>query len=114
MSLTQTLLRSPTVAALTSPHGVDRYLELVNPLWAAHEVRARVVHVRRETLDVTTLTLEPTNTWTGFRAGQHVQVGVEIDQVRHTRVFSISSSDLAAKLRGDRTFTITVRGDDEG
>ncbi len=114
MSLTQTLLRSPAVAALTSPHGVDRYLELVNPLWAAHEVRARVVSVRRETLDVTTLTLEPTNTWTGFRAGQHVQVGVEIDQVRHTRVFSISSSDLAAKLHGDRTFTITVRGDDDG
>jgi stearoyl-CoA 9-desaturase NADPH oxidoreductase len=47
MSLTQTLLRSPAVAALTSPHGVDRYLELVNPMWAAHEVRARVVRVER-------------------------------------------------------------------
>ena len=28
MSLTQTLLRSPVVAALTAPHGIDRYLEL--------------------------------------------------------------------------------------
>ncbi len=114
MSLTQTLLRSPAVAALTSPHGVDRYLELVNPMWAAHEVRARVVHVQRETFDVTTLTLAPTNTWQGFAAGQHVQVGVEIDRVRHTRCFSISSSDLARKLHGDATFTITVRGDDAG
>ena len=114
MSLTQTLLRSPTVAALTSPHGVDRYLELVNPMWAAHEVRGRVVRVQRETLDVTTLTLQPTNTWLGFRAGQHVQLGVEIDKVRHTRIFSISSSDLRRKLTGDRTFTITVRGHDEG
>jgi ferredoxin-NADP reductase len=114
MSLTQTLLRSPTVAALTSPHGVDRYLELVNPMWAAHEVRARVVRVERETLDVTTLTLRPTNTWNGFRAGQHVQVGVEIDSVRHTRCFSVSSSDLARRLHGDPTFTITVRGDDAG
>jgi ferredoxin-NADP reductase len=114
MSLTQTVLRSSTLAALTSPHGVDRYLELVNPMWAAHEVRATVVGVRRETLGVTTLTLQPTNTWTGFRAGQHVQLGVEIDKVRHTRCFSISSSDLAAKLRGDRTFTVTVRAHDEG
>ena len=111
MSLTQTLLRSPAVAALTSPHGVDRYLELVNPMWAAHEVRARVVRVERETLDVTTLTLRPTSTWDGFRAGQHVQVGVEIDSVRHTRCFSVSSSDLARKLHGDPTFTITVRAD---
>jgi ferredoxin-NADP reductase len=114
MSLTQTLLRSPAVAALTSPHGVDRYLELVNPMWAAHEVRARVVRVQRETLDVTTLTLHPTNTWNGFRAGQYVQVGVEVDRVRHTRCFSISSSDMAAKLFGDPTFTITVRAHDEG
>ena len=114
MSLTRTLLRSPAVAALTSPHGVDRYLELVNPMWAAHEVRARVVRVERETLDVTTLTLLPTNTWNGFRAGQHVQVGLEIDSVRHTRCFSVSSSDLASTLHGDPTFTITVRGDDAG
>ena len=35
------LLRSRVLAALTSPHGVDRYLELVNPMWAAEEVRAR-------------------------------------------------------------------------
>ncbi len=114
MSLTQTLLRSPAVAALTSPHGVDRYLELVNPMWAAHEVRARVVRVERETFDVTTLTLNPTNTWRGFKAGQHVQLGVEIGGTRHTRAFSISSSDMSEKLTGDRTFTITVRGHDEG
>lgn len=114
MSRTQTLLRSPAVAALTSPHGVDRYLEVVNSMWAAHEVRARVVRVERETLDVTTLTLHPTNTWNGFRAGQHIELGVEIDRVRHTRCFSISSSDLSEKLTGDRTFTITVRGHEEG
>ena len=41
MSLTQSILRSPVVGALTAPHGVDRYLELVNPMWVVHEVRAR-------------------------------------------------------------------------
>ena len=48
MGLTDTILRSKAVAALASPHGVDRYLEQVNPMWAAHEVRARVVDVHRE------------------------------------------------------------------
>jgi ferredoxin-NADP reductase len=111
MGLAATILRSPVVAALTSPHGVDRYLEQVNPMWAAHEVRARVVQVRRE-VDVpghpavATLTLQPTSTWRGHRAGQHVQVGVEIGGARRTtRVFSISSPDSG---RGDR-FTITLR-----
>ena len=45
MSITQIggrILRSRAVAALTSPHGVDRYLEQLNPMWAAHEVRARI------------------------------------------------------------------------
>ena len=109
MSLTQTILRSPAVAALTSPHGVDRYLEVVNPMWAVNEVRARVVGVHRETPDVTTLTLRPTSTWRGFRAGQFVQVGVEIAGARRTRCFSISSAQSEQE-----TIAITVRGHDEG
>jgi len=59
-----TLLRSRTVAALASPHGIDHYLSQMNPMWAAHDVRARVVAVHRETdtagSPVATLTLRPT------------------------------------------------------
>jgi ferredoxin-NADP reductase len=115
MGAIQTVLRSRAVAALTSPHGVDRYLEQVNPMWAAHEVRARVVEVHREVdvpghPPVATVTLQPTSTWQGHRAGQHVQVGVEIDGARRTtRVFSVSSPDSRA---GDR-FTITLRANPE-
>jgi len=119
MSLTQNLsrgiLRSPAVAALTSPHGVDRYLEIVNPMWAVNEVRARVVGVHQETGDVTTLTLHPTSTWRGFRAGQKVLLGVEIDGARRTRCFSISSAQTStAENEGRDDFTITVRAHDEG
>ena len=117
MGLATSILRSRTVAALASPHGVDRYLEQVNPMWAAHEVRARVVDVRRETADgqgapVATLTLQPTSTWRGHRAGQYVQVGVDLpgSAKRTTRCFSISS---AASAPGER-FTITVRAHEEG
>src|SRR4051812_4212914 len=68
MTLTERLLGSKALAALTSPHGVDRYLEMVNPMWAATEVRARVVDVVRETdgvadgaAPVATITLQPTS-----------------------------------------------------
>mgnify|MGYP000920230884 CR=1 FL=1 len=107
----QRILRSRALAALTSPHGVDRYLELVNPMWAATEVRARVVSIHREVdvaghPPVATLTLQPTSTWRGHRAGQHVQLGVTVDGARRTtRVFSISSPESGP---GDR-FTITLR-----
>ncbi|WP_141013935.1 ferredoxin reductase [Nocardioides sambongensis] len=111
------VLRSRLVAALTAPHGVDRYLEQFNPMWAAHEVRARIVDIRRETsaegdAPVATLTLRPTTSWRGHRAGQHVLVGVEMPGAakRLTRAFSISS---AASAPGDE-FTLTVRAHAEG
>lgn len=116
MSVAETILRSRALAALTSPHGVDRYLEHVNPMWAAHEVRARIVDVTREVEvpghpPVATLTLQPTSTWRGHRAGQHVQVGVEVAGARRTtRVFTISSSD----SRPGERFTITMRANPDG
>ena len=116
-NLTRGLLRSRVLAALTSPHGVDRYLELVNPMWAAEEVRARVVAVHHENpssdaAPVVTLTLQPTSTWRGHRAGQYVQVGVDLPDSakRMTRIFSISS---AASAPGEQ-FTLTIRAHDEG
>ncbi|MXG91716.1 ferredoxin reductase [Nocardioides flavescens] len=116
MGLATTVLRSKALAALTSPHGVDRYLEQVNPMWAAHEVRARIVDIHREVdvpghPPVATITLQPTSTWRGHRAGQHVQLGVEVDGARRTtRVFTISSPDSHA---GDR-FTVTMRANPDG
>lgn len=118
MTLTAKLLGSKAVAALTSPHGVDRYLEMFNPMWVVTEVRARVVDIVREnpTADgsapVATLTLQPTSSWRGHRAGQYVQVGVELpgSARRMTRCFSISS---AASLPGEQ-ITLTIRANDEG
>jgi len=79
-------------------------------------VRARVVSVHRETdtpgAPVATLTLQPTSTWHGHRAGQYVQVGLELpgSAKRLTRCFSISS---AASGLGER-FTLTIRAHAEG
>lgn len=74
--------------ALATPHAVDRYLELLDPMMTARETRARIVRVTRPTADSVVLELRPTRQWRGFRAGQFVQVGVVIDGVRHTRCYS--------------------------
>jgi ferredoxin-NADP reductase len=74
--------------AVATPHGVDSYLEQVDPLLVKGECRAEVVAAERETGEAVTLTLRPNRAWEGFRAGQFVNVTVEIDGVRHQRCYS--------------------------
>jgi ferredoxin-NADP reductase len=90
------LLRSNLLEALAYPHGVDRYVELVRPLLVAHEVRAVVTAVRHQTPKSVTLTLRPNENWRGLRAGQFVDLSVEIDGVRETRPYSPAASEHAA------------------
>ena len=90
------VLGSRVLAAMTTPHGVDRYLELFNPIWSVNEVRAEITAVRRPTADSVTLTLRPNGNWQGFRAGQFVRLTVEIDGVRRTRCYSPANSVHAA------------------
>jgi stearoyl-CoA 9-desaturase NADPH oxidoreductase len=96
--------------ALATPHGVDRYLELVHPLLTVRELRAVVTDVRHTTADSVTLTLRPTRQWRGFKAGQFVQVAVDIDGVRRTRCYSPSCS----QHRADGHIEITVKAHHEG
>jgi ferredoxin-NADP reductase len=96
--------------ALATPHGVDRYLELVNPMLTVRELRAEVTEVNRSTDDTVTLTLRPTRQWRGFRAGQFVQVTVEIDGVRRTRCFSPACSE----HRTDGRIELTVKAHPDG
>jgi ferredoxin-NADP reductase len=91
--------------ALATPHGVDRYLELVNPMLTVRELRAEITDVRRPTADSVTLTLRPTRQWRGFRAGQFVQITVDIDGVRRTRCYSPACS----QYRADGKIELTVR-----
>ncbi len=65
--------------------------------------------VERGTEDSVTLTLRPNRAWQGLRAGQFVQVSVEIDGVRHNRCYSPASSE----GRG-RELEITVKRHPEG
>jgi ferredoxin-NADP reductase len=101
------------VSALTTPHRVDSYLELVNPMLVVHDVRARIVDIKRETRagePVATVTLEPSKSWRGHEAGQYVQLGIEVDGSRRTRCFSVSSPESKS---GD-LITITMRANPDG
>jgi stearoyl-CoA 9-desaturase NADPH oxidoreductase len=92
-TLTKRVLASPLVDLLTGPHGVDRYTELVTPTWTLGEARAKVVAVRRQTPRSVTLTMEPNRAFAGFRAGQHINLTVEIDGRRRTRPYSPASAE---------------------
>src|SRR3954449_4792066 len=74
--------------AAATPHGLDSYLEQLDPLLVAGECRAEVVAVERGTEESVTLTLRPNRAWQGFRAGQFVNLAVEIGGVRHQRCYS--------------------------
>jgi stearoyl-CoA 9-desaturase NADPH oxidoreductase len=90
--------------AIAGPHGLDRYLEQINPTFVIGECRAEVVAVEHGTEDSVTLTLRPNRAWRGLRAGQFVQVAVEIDGVRHTLCYSPASPE-----RSGRKLEITVK-----
>jgi ferredoxin-NADP reductase len=104
------LLRSGLLEALTYPHGVDRYVELMRPLLVKHEVRAEVTAVRHQTPKSVTLTLRPNENWRGLGAGQFVNLSVEIDGVRETRPYSPAGSVHAA----EGTIELTVSTHPEG
>ncbi|MGP4055300.1 ferredoxin reductase [Mycobacterium sp. 4D054] len=100
--------RSALLDLLTGPHGVDRYTELVDPTWTRGHARARVVAVRRSTPRSVTLTLAPNRAFTGFRAGQHINVSVDIDGRRRTRPYSPANAET------DRHIELTVGRHDGG
>lgn len=87
------------------PLRTSHYVELVNPLWTTHKMQARVVDVWDETKDARTLTLKPGINWRGFRAGQHMRVGIPVNGKHYTRTYTISSPP----ERNDGCITITVK-----
>ncbi|AEF39271.1 ferredoxin reductase [Hoyosella subflava] len=108
--LARRVLSSSFVKAATTPHGIDRYIEMIDPLWSGTEIRAEVTDVARKTADSVTLTLRPNSNWTGFRAGQFVRLSVEIDGVRRTRCYSPACSE----FRRDGRIELTIKVDPNG
>ena len=99
--LRKRVLGSDLLDLLTGPHGVDRYTELVAPTWTLGEARAKVIDVRRTTPRSVTLTLAPNETFASMhtlKAGQYVNLTVDIDGRRHTRCYSPANAEGSANL----------------
>lgn len=110
-TLKKRVLGSDLVDLLTGPHGVDRYTELVAPTWTLGESRAKVTEVRRTTPRSVTLTLAPNDTFTerhSAKAGQFVNVTVEIDGRMHSRCYS------PANVEGSTQLELTIGVHDGG
>jgi ferredoxin-NADP reductase len=90
------VLHSRVVGALTYPHGIDRYVEIVSPLLLERDVTARITAVRCQTPRSVTITLRPNENWRGIRAGQFVAVGVQVNGVLLTRPYSPAGSERRA------------------
>ena len=107
--LGQRLLGSGLLDLLAGPPGVDGYLEQVRPTWAVRDCRAEITSVRRLTPDSITLGLRTNLAWEGFRAGQFVNLAVEIDGAWRSRCYSPSSVAGAG-----RELEVTVKAHPEG
>jgi ferredoxin-NADP reductase len=94
---------------MAGPHGLDGYLEQLDPLLVTGECRAEVVDVEHGTAGSVTLKLRANRAWQGFRAGQFVNVAVEIDGVRHQRCYSPACDEGTGQ-----TLEITVKRHPEG
>ncbi len=95
--------RARGVAAwFTQPLLPDDLLGTLNPLWSTSEPHARVVGLRRETADTTTLLLHAGRGRIPHRAGQFVGIGTRLDGVWQWRTYSVTSRP------GDRLLAVTV------
>lgn len=85
----------------------DPLLERIDPLLIQQTIRARVLSVTAETADTKTFVLAPASRWQGFQAGQHIALTLDINGVRRTRTFSLSSTP--AQQRENGTVSVTVK-----
>jgi len=87
---------------LTTPLLPDDMLGTLNPVWSTTEPAGRVVAVRRETADTSTLLIQTGPRRQRHRPGQYVGVGTRLDGVWHWRTYSATSRP------DDRLLAVTV------
>ena len=78
-------------APLVDAHWLDFAVQHLDPTFSFTRTLARVVAIRRETADITTLVLAPNGRFRGFVAGQYVPLRVVIGGVVHERCYSPTS-----------------------
>lgn len=89
---------------LIAPDTFDFWASRLHPTWSWDRPLARIVARQAESSDTFTLLLQPNRHWQGFRPGQHLNIGAEIDGTLVTRSYSPSDAP-----RADGRIAITVK-----
>lgn len=74
----------------TAASYLDFLLSEVDPLWSQKQMRAEIVRIEQETPQCKTFVLRPAQRWSGFEAGQYVNVGVNVAGSWLRRNYSLS------------------------
>lgn len=86
---------------------MNRVMQTINPFLWTYDLKATVSGRRQETPDVVSFELLPNQHWQSPRAGQYVELLLNIDSQSYERAYSISD------ICGDR-FWITVKAHPQG
>jgi stearoyl-CoA 9-desaturase NADPH oxidoreductase len=89
---------------LVAPHTFDFWASRLHPTWSWDRPLARIVARQAESSDTFTLLLKPNRHWRGFRPGQHLNIGAEIEGSLVSRSYSLSDAP-----RADGRIAITVK-----
>ena len=95
--------------AAVTPLQLDDVLDVFHPLRRGAELRGRIVDVRPETVEATTLVVKPGRDWAGHVPGQYVRMGVDVEGVRLWRTYSLTHGP-----RADGCISVTVKAIPDG
>ena len=79
------------IRPLIKPDVFDFWASRLHRTWTWERPLARLVAREAASADAVTLLFKPNRHWAGHRAGQHVNLGIEIDGVRLTRSYSLTA-----------------------
>lgn len=87
-------------------------IQIIFTGWSVNKYRAKILNIRDENKNVYSLVLKVSTRWRGFKAGQHIEISVEQNGAKISRIFSISSPTKLFKDK--RIIELTIRKQNKG
>jgi stearoyl-CoA 9-desaturase NADPH oxidoreductase len=95
---------------VTTPLVPADYLDVIDPLRSAADLRGRIVAIEPETRDAVTVVIKTGRGWKTHTPGQYVRIGIDVDGIRQWRAYSLTSET----SRRDGCIAITVKAIPDG
>ncbi len=105
--ITKALTNHETMRAFLEPA-----IQLFDSNWQSNGYQSKVIDIRNENEQVFTLVLQPQKNWPSFIAGQFIELQVEINGTKYTRIFSLSSPP--SYFKDNQLIELTIRQQAQG